>query len=369
VTASSGAWRWRTSTRTPTRGPRGKAGEEIDEEEGAPHRGGGHPEGQDPLGVDLRDQARRLRPSVTAATWREVKQVNVGEAVGVIAAQSIGEPGTQLTMRTFHVGGAALARGAKSDLESRYGGVVKYLNLNTVQRRDGTLVAMNRNGEVQICDETGLVKEQYSIVYGATVRFANGAAVKKGQKIAEWEPFNMPLLSEVGGTIRYGDMIDGVTILEELDEVTGLSRKVVIESRDPDARPRIVIVDGEGKPLTFRTSGAPAQYTLPVKANIVVNDGQEIGPGDVIAKVPRETTKTKDITGGLPRVAELFEARKPKDCAVVSEIDGVVGFGKDTKGKRKIVVKPDVGEVREYLIPKSKHISVHENDRCRPASR
>jgi DNA-directed RNA polymerase subunit beta' len=266
-------------------------------------------------------------------------------------------------MRTFHVGGAALARGAKSDLESRYGGVVKYLNLNTVQRRDGTLVAMNRNGEVQICDETGLVKEQYSIVYGATVGFANGAAVKKGQKIAEWEPFNMPLLSEVGGTIRYGDLIDGVTIQEELDEVTGLSRKVVIESRDPDARPRIVIVDGEGKPLTFRTSGAPAQYTLPVKANIVVNDGQEIGPGDVIAKVPRESTKTKDITGGLPRVAELFEARKPKDCAVVSEIDGVVGFGKDTKGKRKIVVKPDVGEVREYLIPKSKHISVHENDR------
>jgi DNA-directed RNA polymerase subunit beta' len=293
------------------------------------------------------------------------RKVNLGEAIGVIAAQSIGEPGTQLTMRTFHVGGAALARGAKSDLETRFGGVVKYMNLNTVTRRDGTMVAMNRNGEIQICDETGLVREQYGIPYGAVVRHVDGDPAKKGDKIAEWEPFNMPLLSELGGIVRYGDLIEGVTITEELDDVTGLSRRVVIESRDPDARPRIQILDKEGNPQTLSTSGQPAQYALPVRSNITVVDGEEIGPGDVIAKVPRETTKTKDITGGLPRVAELFEARKPKDHAVVSEVDGVVSFGKDTKGKRKVLVKPDLGETHEYLIPKSKHISVHENDRVK----
>ncbi|MCK6544612.1 DNA-directed RNA polymerase subunit beta' [Myxococcota bacterium] len=292
------------------------------------------------------------------------RKVNLGEAIGVIAAQSIGEPGTQLTMRTFHVGGAALAKGAKSDLESRYGGVVRYVNLNAVKRKDGSLVAMNRNGEIQICDETGLVKEQYQILYGAVVA-ADGTKVKQGSKIAEWEPFNMPLLSEVGGFVKYGDIIEGVTIQEELNETTGLSSKVIIESRDPDARPRIMITDADGKPLMLPNATTQAMYTLPVRANIVVQDGQEIGPGDVIAKVPRETTKTKDITGGLPRVAELFEARKPKDHAVVSEVDGVVGFGKDTKGKRKILVTPDVGEAHEYLIPKSKHISVHEGDRVK----
>jgi DNA-directed RNA polymerase subunit beta' len=292
------------------------------------------------------------------------RKVNLGEAIGVIAAQSIGEPGTQLTMRTFHVGGAALARGAKSDLETRFGGVVRYLNLQTVTRTDGTIVAMNRNGEMQICDDTGLVKEQYGIPYGAVVRFSDGDVAEKGSKIAEWEPFNMPLLSEVGGIVRYGDLIEGVTITEELDDVTGLSRRVVIESRDPDARPRIQILDKEGNvQILPNKAQQPAQYALPVRSNITVADGEEIGPGAVIAKVPRATTKTKDITGGLPRVAELFEARKPKDHAVVSEVDGVVSFGKDTKGKRKILVKPDIGETHEYLIPKSKHISVHENDR------
>jgi DNA-directed RNA polymerase subunit beta' len=322
-------------------------------------------------------QKVKIRSVLSCATQRGVcaecygrdlargRRVNLGEAIGVIAAQSIGEPGTQLTMRTFHVGGAALARGAKSDIEARYGGVIKYLSLNVVQRRDGTLVAMNRNGEVQITDDTGLVREQYHILYGAQVKFPDGAKIKQGQKIAEWEPFNMPLLSEVGGFVRYGDLIEGVTIQEELDEVTGLSRRVVIESRDPEARPRLMITDADGKSMQLPHNNAPATYTLPVRANIVIQDAQEIGPGDVIAKVPRETTKTKDITGGLPRVAELFEARKPKDHAVVSEVDGVVGFGKDTKGKRKILVTPDVGEAHEYLIPKSKHIAVHEGDRVK----
>jgi DNA-directed RNA polymerase subunit beta' len=293
------------------------------------------------------------------------RKVNLGEAIGVIAAQSIGEPGTQLTMRTFHVGGAALARGAKSDIEARYGGTVRYVNLQTVTRRDGSIVAMNRNGEIHLTDDTGLVKEQYQVVYGAVIRMKNGDKCKPGDKIAEWEPFNMPVLSEVGGIIHYEDIIDGVTIQEELDEVTGLSRKVIIESRDPDARPRIAIRDEQNRVKLLPNSSAPAQYGLPVKANIVVNDGQEIGPGDVIAKVPRETTKTKDITGGLPRVAELFEARKPKDTAIVTEVDGIVSFGKDTKGKRKVVVTPEVGEAREYLVPKSKHIGVHEGDRVR----
>jgi DNA-directed RNA polymerase subunit beta' len=321
-------------------------------------------------------QKVRIRSALTCATKRGIcsecygrdlsrgRKVNMGEAVGVIAAQSIGEPGTQLTMRTFHVGGAALARGAKSDVESRFGGTVRFVNLVAVARRDGSRVVMNRNGELQICDETGLVREQYEIPYGAVVKHKHGDVIPKGSKLAEWEPFNMPLLSEVGGVVKYEDLIDGVTIQEELDEVTGLSRKVVIESRDPDARPRLVIRDAQGEILTLST-GAPAQYSLPVRSNITVNDGEVIGSGDAIAKVPRETTKTKDITGGLPRVAELFEARKPKDFAVVSEVDGVVSFGKDTKGKRKVLVTPEHGEVHEYLIPKAKHISVHENDRVK----
>ena len=293
------------------------------------------------------------------------RKVNLGEAVGVIAAQSIGEPGTQLTMRTFHVGGAALARGTKSDIDARYGGSVRYVNLLTATRTDDTIVAMNRNGEIQITDDTGLVREQYQVVYGAKLNFKDGAVCKAGEIIAEWEPFNVPVISEVGGIVKYFDIIEGVTIQEELDELTGHSRKVIIEPRDPDARPRIAICAEDGTIKMLPNSSSPAQYGLPVKANIAVDDGQEIGPGDVIGKVPRETQKTKDITGGLPRVAELFEARKPKDHAMVTEIDGIVSFGKDTKGKRKLIVTPEIGDAREYLIPKSKHIQVHEGDRVR----
>ncbi len=322
-------------------------------------------------------QKVKIRSVLTCATKRGVcvecygrdlargRKVNLGEAVGVIAAQSIGEPGTQLTMRTFHVGGAALARSAKSDVETRFGGIVKYVGMNSVMRGDGSIIAMNRNGEIQIVDDTGRLREQFPVPYGAVVKFQDGQTAEPGAKLAEWEPFFVPLVSEVGGFVKFGDLIEGVTIVEELNEQTSLAQKIVIESRDPDARPRIMIVDANGSPVVLPKSGAAAQYNLPIRANISVADGQEIGPGDVIAKVPRETTKTKDITGGLPRVAELFEARKPKDCAIVSEVDGIVSFGKDTKGKRKVLVKPDVGEQHEYLIPKSKHIQVHENDRVK----
>jgi len=291
--------------------------------------------------------------------------VNLGEAVGVIAAQSIGEPGTQLTMRTFHIGGTAARRAEQTTLEARFEGAIKYINLITVEDSQGGFVVMNRNGEVAVADpETGRERERYSLVYGAKIPIADGGKVAQGALLAEWDPYTVPILTEIKGMIRYGDLIEGVTMEEQLDDVTGLSRKVIIESKDPDKRPRISLKDNDGKTVKL-PNGAPARYMLPVGANIIVAEDQMVGAGDVIAKIPRETTKTKDITGGLPRVAELFEARRPKEFAVISEIDGVVSFGKDSKGKRKVVVTPEIGEPKEYLIPKGKHISVHENDYVR----
>jgi DNA-directed RNA polymerase subunit beta' len=289
----------------------------------------------------------------------------MGEAVGVIAAQSIGEPGTQLTMRTFHIGGTASRRAEQTSLEARNDGTVKYININSVINADGHHVVMNRNGEIAIVDETGRERERYSVVYGAKIKVGPGGSVKgpvpaenkPGEPLAEWDPFSMPILTEFSGRIKFGDIIESVTMEEQLDEVTGLSRKVIIESKDPDKRPRIAIKD-----TSVEGGGTIGRYFLPVGAIISVADDAVLNAGDVIAKMTRETTKTKDITGGLPRVAELFEARKPKDFAVISEIDGVVSFGKDAKGKRKVVVKPEVGEEKEYLIPKGKHISVHDGD-------
>ncbi len=289
------------------------------------------------------------------------RKVSIGEAVGVIAAQSIGEPGTQLTMRTFHIGGAATRRAEQSSLENRYAGTVKFANLATVKRTDGTLVIMNRNGEVVIVDDSGRERERYQVIYGARLMVKEGQKVEPGTLIAEWDPFAMPLLTEVGGTIKFDDIIEGVTMSETLDEVTGLSRKTIVESKDPEARPRISLRDAKGEIKMLPNGTQPASYHLPQGSILTVNDGDEASPGEVIAKVPRETTKTKDITGGLPRVAELFEARKPKDHAVIAEIDGVVSFGKDTKGKRKLVITPD----KEYLISKGKHISVHSGDRVK----
>ncbi len=290
--------------------------------------------------------------------------VNMGEAVGVIAAQSIGEPGTQLTMRTFHIGGTASRHAEQTSLESRNEGTIKFININSVTTADGNYIVMNRNGELAIVDETGREREKYSVVYGAKIKVAPGSHVKAGASIAEWDPYTMPILTEVTGRIKFGDIIEGVTVEEQVDEVTGLSRKVIIESRDADKRPRIAIKDDSGKTVKTLES-AVGRYFLPVGANISVQEESYVNAGDIIAKIPRETTKTKDITGGLPRVAELFEARKPKDFAVITEIDGTVSYGKDAKGKRKVVVTPEQGEAKEYLIPKGKHISVHEGDYVR----
>jgi DNA-directed RNA polymerase subunit beta' len=287
--------------------------------------------------------------------------VNLGEAVGVIAAQSIGEPGTQLTMRTFHIGGTASRHAEQTSLEARNEGKVTFININSVTNAEGHYIVMNRNGELAVIDDTGREREKYSIVYGAKIKVGPGQMVKPGESLAEWDPYTMPILTEVSGKVKFGDILEGVTVEEQLDEVTGLSRKVIIESRDPDKRPRIAIKDETGKTVKLGDSTV-GRYFLPVGANISVQEDSIVNAGDVIAKIPRETTKTKDITGGLPRVAELFEARKPKDYAVISEIDGVISFGKDAKGKRKVIVTPEKGEAKEYLIPKGKHISVHEGD-------
>jgi len=295
--------------------------------------------------------------------------VNIGEAVGVIAAQSIGEPGTQLTMRTFHIGGIGQVSRAASTLECQYSGNIRLENAETVTGRDGHLVVMNRHGEIIVQDDSGRQRERYQLTYGAKLMVQEGEEVEPKTLLSEWDPFSLPILTEVEGVVKFGDVIEGVTMKEQLDEVTGLSRKVIIESRDADTRPRISIKGAKGKTKKLSNSEAMARYFLPVGANIFVTETDDVMAGDVIAKIPRETTKTKDITGGLPRVAELFEARKPKEHAVISEIDGVVQFGKDTKGKRKVIIKPEVGEPKEYLIAKGKHIAVREGDRVKAGER
>ena len=291
------------------------------------------------------------------------RPANIGEAVGVIAAQSIGEPGTQLTMRTFHIGGAAARHAEQSNLEAKTKGFVKFVNLVTVKNKEGYLTVMNRQGEISVIDANGREREKYSVVYGAKVLVKDGEAVERGKLMAEWDPYSTPIVTEVSGVISFEDIEEGVNMQEQFDSVTGLSHKVIVESRASDKRPKILITDKSGKTLRIEgTQNREARYMLPVGANLVVNDGDEIKAGDQLVKIHRETTKTKDITGGLPRVAELFEARKPKDSAVITEIDGMVTFGKDTKGKRKIVVTPETGEPREYLIPKGRHVSVNEGD-------
>jgi DNA-directed RNA polymerase subunit beta' len=298
------------------------------------------------------------------------QMVIIGEAVGVIAAQSIGEPGTQLTMRTFHIGGVGQIRTEQSSLEARNEGTVRLTNVQMVKKKGSGgekdfFVVMNRQGELILVDDIGREREHYGLQYGARLLVSHDEKVKGGQLLAEWDPFSMPFVTEVPGIVKFGDIVDGVTMQDTLDDVTGLSRKTIIESKDADSRPRITIKDADGNTVKLPNSENEARYFLPVGANIFVNDGDYVEAGDIVAKIPRETTKTKDITGGLPRVAELFEARKPKDHAVISEIDGVVHFGKDTKGKRKVVIVPDVGDPSEYLIPKGKHLSVRESDRIR----
>jgi DNA-directed RNA polymerase subunit beta' len=288
--------------------------------------------------------------------------VIVGEAIGIIAAQSIGEPGTQLTMRTFHIGGTASRRAEQTTLECRIDGKAKFINLKTVRNREGNLIVMNRNGEIAVLDESGRERRRYSVIYGAKLKVKDGQKVKEGEILAEWDPYSIPVLTEVSGRVKFGDIIEGATMQEQVDEFTGLSRKVITESKDAELRPRISIKDEKSKTMNLPGSASQARYLLPVGANIFISEGDMVEAGDVIVKIPRETTKTKDITGGLPRVAELFEARKPKEYALISDIDGVVEFGKDLKGKRKVVIRPDVGEPKEYMIPRGKHVSVHEGD-------
>jgi DNA-directed RNA polymerase subunit beta' len=288
--------------------------------------------------------------------------VIVGEAIGIIAAQSIGEPGTQLTMRTFHIGGTASRRAEQTTLECRIDGRVKFINLKTVRNREGNLIVMNRNGEIAVLDESGRERRRHSVIYGAKLKVKDGQKVKEGEILAEWDPYSIPVLTEVSGRVKFGDIIEGVTMQEQVDEFTGLSRKVITESKDSELRPRISIKDEKSRTMNLPGSTSQARYLLPVGANIFISEGDMVEAGDVIVKIPRETTKTKDITGGLPRVAELFEARKPKEYALISDIDGMVEFGKDLKGKRKVVIRPDVGEPKEYMIPRGKHVSVHEGD-------
>jgi DNA-directed RNA polymerase subunit beta' len=288
--------------------------------------------------------------------------VNIGEAVGIIAAQSIGEPGTQLTMRTFHIGGTAKFE-EHSTLDSRHDGSVKYVDLNYVTSKTGDVVVMSRHGEIHVLDEQSRSRGKYTVPYGARLKVGDGSTVKRGDRMAEWDPFSIPILSEVDGTIKFGDIVEGKTMQEQVDEVTGLSRKIIVEFKGADLRPRVSIKDAKGKTAKVPGTNAAARHLFSVGVNIVVSEGDEVKAGDIIAKIPRETTKTKDITGGLPRVAELFEARKPKDFAVISEIDGVVSYGKDAKGKRKVIVMPEIGDEKEYLIPKGKHVSVQEGDR------
>jgi DNA-directed RNA polymerase subunit beta' len=292
--------------------------------------------------------------------------VNIGEAVGVIAAQSIGEPGTQLTMRTFHIGGAAQIAG-QSKIEASYDGKIKIVNRNVVKNSDGEMIAMGRNMQVAIVDAKGTERAAYRITYGARLKVDEGQTVKRGDRLAEWNPNILPILTETDGVIRYDDLVTGLSLKEVADEKTGVSNKVVMDSRGTgskaaDLRPAIAITDKSGKVLTL-TAGE-VRYPLSVDAILSVEDGAEVKAGDVLARIPTEGAKTRDITGGLPRVAELFEARKPKECAVLAEIDGFIEFGKDYKNKRRVIIRPknDKADPVEFLIPKGKHISVREGD-------
>lgn len=288
--------------------------------------------------------------------------VNLGETVGIIAAQSIGEPGTQLTMRTFHLGGAASRSVEQSVHTTRYEGTIKLLNVQSVRNRNGKLTVMNRNGQALVIDESGRERENFKLVYGAVLNFADGEKVSKGATVAEWDPYSNPIISEVSAKVSFQDIVEGVTMAEQVDAVTGFTTKVIVESKSSDNKPTLLMVDANGKVLNLPGREIPARYMVPVGAQLLVTDGQEVHAGDVVAKMHRETSKTKDITGGLPRVAELFEARKPKEAAIISEIDGYVTFGKDVKGKQRVIVTPEIGEQREYLIPKGKHVAVREGE-------
>jgi len=290
------------------------------------------------------------------ATGRMVER---GEAVGIISAQSIGEPGTQLTMRTFHIGGAATRISEQSTQDAKSDGFIKFNNVNTVRNKKGELIAMNRNGILIIVDEKNRERERYPIVYGAKINLENGAPVKANQVLLEWDPYTFSILTEVSGTIHFKDLVDGVTTQEQVDEITGNMQVVVTESSDEKRFPTIIVRPQGG------TRSDERRYLMPTHAHLMVSDGEEMHAGDVLAKIPRATTKTKDITGGLPRVVELFEARKPRETAVIAEINGVVKYGEVTKGMRKLYIVGDDGVQKEYSIPRGVHINVQEAERVR----
>ena len=296
------------------------------------------------------------------------RNVEIGQAVGILAAQSIGEPGTQLTMRTFHIGGTASRRVEQADIRARVDGTLKYIDLNVAETEQGEYVVMNRRGgEFAVIGSTGRELERFPVIYGAHVLVKDGDPVAAGALLATWDPFTTPIITEVAGAVKYGDMIIGKTLTEQVDPVTGKASLTIVESKSGEERPRISIKDESGKTAKLTRTSGSARYNLPIGAILLVEEGETVKAGAVIAKLPRATTKTKDITGGLPRVAELFEVRKPKEIAVLSEIDGYVSIEKGTKkGKQRVVITPvDVGEKKEYLIARGKHINVYEGDYVR----
>ncbi|MGH8642256.1 MAG: DNA-directed RNA polymerase subunit beta', partial [Burkholderiales bacterium] len=293
--------------------------------------------------------------------------VNVGEAVGVIAAQSIGEPGTQLTMRTFHIGGAASRTAVVSQVESKSNGVVRYsAGMRYVTNSRGEQVAISRNGEVVIHDESGRERERHKVPYGATLLSRDSEAVKAGHVLAMWDPHTRPIITEYAGRIKFENVEEGATVAKQIDEVTGLSTLVVVDpkrrvgAQAKGLRPQVKVLDDGGTEIKMAGSDQPVNITFQIGSIITVRDGQDVGVGEVLARIPQETSKTRDITGGLPRVAELFEARSPKDAGVLAEITGTVSFGKDTKGKQRLVITDLDGVAHEYLIPKDKHVMAHD---------
>jgi DNA-directed RNA polymerase subunit beta' len=294
-------------------------------------------------------------------------RINIGEAVGVIAAQSIGEPGTQLTMRTFHVGGAASRAAAANGVEVKSKGTIRLHNIKTVRHEKGHLVAVSRSGELGVVDEFGRERERYKIPYGATITVNDADVVAAGQSVANWDPHTHPVVTEVAGMIKFSDFVDGITVTSQVDDVTGLTSTVVLDPKQrgsggKDLRPVVRLTNAKGKEVTFANTDIPAVYALPAGAIVSLEDGSKVSVGDVIARIPQESSKTRDITGGLPRVADLFEARKPKDSAILAERSGTVSFGKETKGKRRLIITNEATDKYEELIPKWRHLNVFEGE-------
>jgi DNA-directed RNA polymerase subunit beta' len=295
------------------------------------------------------------------ATGRMVER---GEAVGIISAQSIGEPGTQLTMRTFHVGGTATGSAEQSKQDAKSDGFVKFIGINTVRNAKGELVAMNRTGILALVDDKGRERERYEVVYGARILFDDGAPVRENDVLLEWDPYTFSILTEVSGVVHFKDMLDGITIAERVDEITGMSQWVVTDSPDEKRIPQIIVRPASGGRSDER------RYLMPTHAHLMVQDGEDVHAGDVLAKIPRATTKTKDITGGLPRVVELFEARKPRETATMAEIDGIAKIGEIVKGQRRLTVKSEDGRFeKEYMLPRNVHISVQDGERVKAGDR